>query len=214
MALRRCDNGHYYDETKYSNCPNCGIRDLNIETTKPARGGGGGNEAAAAAPTAPLESAKPRSREDDAPRDTPTRKRDERRPEQEPGATQAFWKKKLGIDPVVGWLVCIEGNDRGRDYRIRSERNAIGRDPSMQICISGDETISRERHAVISFNPKKQSFMVLPGDGRGLVYLNDEEVAMPMELKPHDVIELGQTKLMFVPFCGERFQWDAVGPAP
>jgi len=39
------------------------------------------------------------------------------------------------------------------------------------------------------------------------MHLNDEEVDVPVELKPHDIIELGQTKLMFVPLCGEKFQW-------
>jgi hypothetical protein len=44
------------------------------------------------------------------------------------------------------------------------------------------------------------------------VYLNDEEVTVPTELKPYDIIELGQTKLMFVPFCGEHFQWGSTPP--
>ena len=40
--------------------------------------------------------------------------------------TIGVMQRELGIDPVVGWLVCVEGADRGRDYRIRSERNTIG----------------------------------------------------------------------------------------
>jgi hypothetical protein len=214
MALRRCDNGHYYDESKYSNCPNCGIRDLNIGTTKPL-GGGSGSHAEAGATLPPEEPTRASFNRDfgnAAGSDNRTRRPNERRPEQEPGATQAFWKKKLGIDPVVGWLVCIDGHDKGRDYRIRSERNSIGRAPSMQICIDGDETISRENHTAISFNPKKNTFRIYPGEGRGLVYLNDEEVTVPTELKPYDIIELGQTKLMFVPFCGEHFQWGSTPP--
>lgn len=186
MALRRCENGHYYDEKKYSGCPSCGIRDLNMETTKPMHDLG----------------------LYDIPQDTAaTRRKDEQRGGQEQGVTKAYWSEKLGIDPVVGWLVCIDGPDKGRDYRIRSERNLIGRDPSMNICIHGDDTISREKHAVISFNPKKNSFMLAPGDGRGLVYLNDDEVLMPAPLAAYDKIELGKTTLLFVPFCGGHFQW-------
>ncbi|MFI3187628.1 MAG: FHA domain-containing protein [Methylococcaceae bacterium] len=116
-------------------------------------------------------------------------------------------RKKTGIDPVVGWLVCVDGPEKGRDYRIRSEKNYIGRDASMDICISGDETISRENHAMISFNPKNLNFRIAPGSSRGMVYLNNEEVDVPENLKPYDLIEIGQCKLMFVSFCGEKFQW-------
>lgn len=193
MTLKRCSNGHYFDQEKYSSCPNCGVRNLNMDTTRPVSDRGFESDDK---PTA-------RASQDDS-----TRRINEQRPERDPGATQAVWKKKTGIDPVVGWLVCIQGPDKGRDYRIRNERNGIGRDPSMQICISGDETISREKHAIISFNPKKSSFLLMPGEGRGLVYLNNDEVATPTQLSPYDVIEIGQTKLAFIPFCGQRFQWD------
>jgi hypothetical protein len=77
----------------------------------------------------------------------------------------------------------------------------------MDVAITGDATVSRENHAVVSFNPKRQSFRLAPGDSRGLVYLNDEEVTLAVELNPYDRIELGETTLLFVPFCGESFSW-------
>lgn len=123
------------------------------------------------------------------------------------GQTVALVRKKIGIDPVVGWLVCVEGPEKGRDYRIRSEKNAIGRGEEMDIVIKGDETISRSNHAFIIYNPKKRTFRIQAGESRGLVYLNGEEVAVSEELKPYDAIEIGQTRLLFVPFCGEKFEW-------
>ena len=42
---------------------------------------------------------------------------------------------------------------------------------------------------------------------QGLVFLNEEEVDAPIELAPYDRIEIGNTQLLFVPFCGEKFQW-------
>ena len=122
-------------------------------------------------------------------------------------ATVAKIRKELDIDPVTGWLVCVKGPDRGRDYRIRSEKNFIGRSDRMDICIRGDETISRENHAAVSYNFRKNTFKLHPGDGRGLVFLNEEEVDAPIELAPYDRIEIGNTQLLFVPFCGEKFQW-------
>ncbi len=121
--------------------------------------------------------------------------------------TVGVFRKKLGIDPVVGWLVAVEGPEKGNDYRITAERNFIGRSETMDISIPGDETISRENHAIVSYNPKKKSFRLFQGESRGLVYLNEEEVITPEELKPYDLIEVGETKLKFVPFCGEHFSW-------
>lgn len=191
--MKRCGNGHYYDEAKHSFCPHCGVNiDLNLGVTMPKRpsvvedlsktqaifpSGNGANNA----PNLP--------------------------PKAHDNKTVAVYRKQMGIDPVVGWLVCIEGPNKGKDYRIRSERNFIGRSDKMDICIDEDEAISRENHAIISYSPKKRLFRIYPGDSRGLVYLNDEEVITADELNLYDIIELGKTKLMFIPFCGERFEW-------
>ena len=39
------------------------------------------------------------------------------------------------MHPVVGWLVCIEGPSKGKDYRMIAEKNFIGRSPEMDIRI-------------------------------------------------------------------------------
>ena len=36
-------------------------------------------------------------------------------------------KKKIGIDPAVGFLVCVSGPHRGADYKLVAGRNFIGR---------------------------------------------------------------------------------------
>jgi hypothetical protein len=192
MAMKRCDQGHYYDADKHTMCPACGVPDLNIGKTRPL----GAQSQPEATWRAPATDEGKTIRHDASkvgPRDA--------------GETVALVKKKAGIDPVVGWFVCVEGADKGRDYRIRSEKNFIGRSEKMDIQISGDDTISRENHAVVSFNPKNWTFKVHPGDGRGIVYLNGKDVDAPQEIKPYDIIEIGQTKLAFMPFCGEKFQW-------
>lgn len=191
MSMVACGNGHFYNDEEHSSCPFCGIG-LDIQQTRSM---------------AAFDGARPRSNLDSghtrvanaAP--TPGHGRDS-------GVTRHVWAKRLGgIDPVVGWLVCIAGPERGRDYRLHTERNFIGRDPAMDVAITGDPSISRENHAVISYNPKRHTFRLAPGDSRGLAYLNDEEVIAPVELAPYDQIELGDTTLLFVPFCGERFVW-------
>jgi len=122
-------------------------------------------------------------------------------------ATISSLRRRTGVDPVVGWLVCITGPDRGTDYKLRRERCFIGRAAEMDICIEHDKGISRTRHALVSYDPRRNVFKLCPGDSSGLIYLNREELAGASVLKPFDRIELGQTELMFVPFCGDMFQW-------
>ena len=114
---------------------------------------------------------------------------------------------KMGFDPVVGWLACVEGPSRGKSYTIRGGINSIGRGDRMDIVITGDLKISSENHAKISYSEKNNRFNLLPGEGRNIIYLNDEEVFSPMPLKAYDLIDFGETKLVFVPLCGEHFTW-------
>lgn len=187
-VLTRCENGHYYDAKKHKTCPFCGVseidfgpRSLKIEVIPDDRTRPAGLK------IAPTSSGVG----DDA----------VTRPVQ-------LVHDMARIDPVVGWLVSVGGPEKGKDYRIRSENNTIGRSKDMYICISGDESISRERHTVITFDPTRNAFHLSPGEGRGLVYVNGEALLAHKQLAPYDVILLGKTKLVFVPFCGEKFKWE------
>ncbi|MBP2652483.1 MAG: hypothetical protein H6Q73_52 [Firmicutes bacterium] len=191
--MERCSEGHFYDKEKYTMCPFCGVGGLDMQTKLMKS-----NSTIRIPPTAPVG-------DSDGELDRkiasvgPTHR--------EPGVTVSLVRERIGLDPVVGWLVCIEGTEKGHDYRIHSEKNSIGRSFSMDISIDGDETISRENHAYIVYNPKNSTFRVQAGDRRGLVYLNDEVVMTYAELKPYDIIEIGRTKLSFIPFCGEHYKW-------
>ena len=111
------------------------------------------------------------------------------------------------MDPVTGWLVCIEGPSKGRDYRILTEKNFIGRADGMDIQILGDNHIAKRNHAILVYDPKKRNTLILPGDSQGLVYVNDEAVYSPLELSEYDTIEMGKSKFLFIPFCGKNFEW-------
>jgi hypothetical protein len=124
------------------------------------------------------------------------------------GKTVGMMQSQMGFDPVVGWLACVAGPSRGKSYTIRGGVNAIGRSERMDIVITGDLKISAENHAKISYSDKHNRFNLLPGEGRNIVYLNDEEVFTPMPLKAYDLIDFGETKLLFVPLCGEKFTWE------
>ena len=121
--------------------------------------------------------------------------------------TVGMMQSQMGFDPVVGWLACVAGPSRGKSYTVRGGVNSIGRSERMDIVITGDLKISAENHARISYSEKNNRFSLLPGEGRNIVYLNDEEVYTPMPLNAYDVIDFGETKLLFVPLCGQRFTW-------
>jgi len=174
----RCQEGHFYDPGKHQACPWCGV----------AVGVPG--------PSVDVERTRPlRPAETGDQAGGPA------------GATRALHRDPSGVSPVVGWLVCVEGPDRGRDYRLHSEKNFIGREPGMDICIAGDDSISRQRHAAIVYEPKKKTFWLQPGDAAGLVYLNEELVNTPVQMFEDDTVALGKTKLVLVPFTSAKCQW-------
>ncbi len=184
--LTRCDNGHYYDSAKHTSCPYCGVQNLglDIQKTMAKRSGESNYEAGITRPIM-------------APQEEP-----------EKDKSMGQLQGKASIEPVTGWLVSISGPEKGCDYRLTMERNFIGRSENMDVRISEDDYVSRDNHAAVSYSPKKNTYHLYPGDSKGLVYLNDKEVLTPEQLKPFDIIELGMTKLMFVPLCGDEFTWD------
>jgi hypothetical protein len=37
---------------------------------------------------------------------------------------------------------------------------------------------------------------------------NDKAIFATEKLAAHDTIEVGQTKLLFIPLCGDKFKWE------
>lgn len=186
--MKRCDNGHYFDPKKHTTCPFCGVAEIKLEARSLKIGSSSDEHTRPAGSQASQSSS--RMTDDAVTRALPLVQGESR------------------IDPVVGWLVAIGGPEKGKDYRIRSENNTIGRSKDMYICISGDDLISRERHTVITFDPQRNAFHLSPGEGRGLVYVNGEVVLAHKQLSAFDEILLGKTKLTFVPLCGDKFKWE------
>ena len=118
------------------------------------------------------------------------------------------------IEPVVGWLVCVLGIQQGLSFPLSGGRNRIGRSADMDVCLSSDPEVSRNMHCILTFDPASEAFYLQAGDGRGLTYLNGTLLLTPMQLKPHDLIRVGATTLLFVPLCGESFHWNTYFQMP
>lgn len=112
-----------------------------------------------------------------------------------------------GFDPIVGWLVCVSGPNRGRDYRLHSGTNFIGSSKEMDVCIENDKTVSHYRAASISYDDRAKAFFIQKGEGRNLIYLNDRAVRSDADLTIYDRITIGSTDLLFVPLCCDKFNW-------
>lgn len=215
MNLTQCENGHYYDGDKFSSCPHCKggatssseesvtISYDNAANTVPNTASGtamptiqevtGGQTGATSAsvklftaPTAPII----QSLDDSTPK------------------TVRLYESDMEIEPVVGWLVALSGNAKGKSYMLKAGPNFIGRDTTMNVSITEDKTVSRNKHAVIIYDPKSRKFFALPGESRALFYVNDEVVLNNVEVEDRQIVTVGETKLMLVAFCNAGFAWE------
>lgn len=206
MTLVKCPNGHYYDSSRFgNNCPHCGMSvaasigadqttvPLNIpDAPQPAN-----------AVTEPLTVSQPVVSQP-ANVTVPIVSDDDRTLPVTADMLDGMAEKPA---PVVGWLVCTDGVNKGTDYRLHQGRNFIGRSPEMDVCILGDNTVSRSSHAIVVYDPRSNVYLAQPGSSKELFYVNDKLVLNPVELKTMDLLNIGDTKLMFVPLCGEQFHW-------
>ncbi len=122
--------------------------------------------------------------------------------------TVAYYNFSNDIEPVVGWLICVEGEYKGESFSLKAGRNNIGRSLSMDIALAKEKSVSRERHAAVTFEPHQKKFYLQSGESSGLTYINDEILMTFRELENYDVITLGESKFVFLALVGENFSWD------
>ena len=122
--------------------------------------------------------------------------------------TMAIYNGLSNEEPVVGWLVCIKGAYFGQSFNLVAGKNMIGRDLSMDVALMEEESISRNIHAILIYEPKTRQFILKEGQGKGMTYINDVLLLEHETLNAYDVLQFGQCQMVFVPFCNERFTWD------
>ena len=102
MGIRRCENGHYYDDEKFFRCPYCGIN-IDLED------------------------------EIDSDQDKTVAIADINYSEDDDDRTIMAEGKEEKRYFVTGWLVCVDGAEKGRDYTLHMGFNRIGRSYQMDI---------------------------------------------------------------------------------
>lgn len=220
MELVNCGKGHFYDPNLYSSCPQCagemrngganGVEDYGATLPVFPHSGSADFD------TFPPSVTKPLTGENSTmPPTTGSGFYAVNGPQiQEYGLTDTIPPVKSvtegtsQMNPVVGWLVCVNGANKGGDYRIHNGYNYIGRGDSMDICIQGDSYISSERAAMISYDDEEKVFFFGPGSGHNAIRVNGKMIYAPVQLQPYDEVKVGMSLFRFVPFCGERFDWN------
>ncbi len=111
-------------------------------------------------------------------------------------------------EPVVGWLVCVKGVHFGESFVVVAGRNSVGRGEENKIILSKDGTVSRNKHAWLTYEPKKREFFLQPGEGSGLSYVNGDNVMESRKLREKDLLEFGNGQYLLIPLCNETFSWE------
>lgn len=117
-------------------------------------------------------------------------------------------RKEDAKEPLVGWLVGLNGEVYGEGFPLVTGRNYIGRGADMDVVLRGDPSVSRNKHSIIIYEPKSRQFLIQPGESKELFYMDDKVVVDTQVMSNGCELCIGETKLKFVAFCGEDFSWE------
>jgi hypothetical protein len=96
--------------------------------------------------------------------------------------------------PVVGWLVALNGEQKGEDFRIRDGQNIIGSAPDADVVLR--DTAVSSKHASLRY--KDQRFYLTDLDSTNGTFVNDgSEPVAREELKDNDIVRVGDVTLKF-----------------
>ena len=107
----------------------------------------------------------------------------------------------------VGWLVCIRGAQRGRDFRIGQKRNTIGKSERADIRLVDEDNNRFAIWARLDYLEDENACLLQP-ISTGKVLLNGAPVSEPVQLRARDVVCLGGCDYLYIPLCGEDFRWE------
>ena len=95
---------------------------------------------------------------------------------------------------LVGWLVAIDGDQKGEDFRLRDGQNTLGSAPDSDVVLH-DQTISA-KHA--SIRHKDGKFFLSDLDSSNGTFINGlEECVARVELNDSDTFRIGGVTLKF-----------------
>lgn len=220
MKLERCPNGHFYDSAKYGDsCPYCAALQQTDAAPKPAAPVKAEAEEQAVVPASapviatnqaatPVEAVSQSPKQPSPQTELPAKIVQEVSEQPVKKQKKATPTERKRNQPVVGWLVCIKGVYRGESFTLKAGRNFIGRNADMDVCLQEDNSIAGDKQAAIIYEPRSRQFILMPGDVHELCYINNEVALSNTSIKAYDVLDIGDTSLLLIPCCGEKFSWE------
>jgi hypothetical protein len=95
---------------------------------------------------------------------------------------------------LVGWLVAMDGDQKGEDFRLRDGQNTVGSAPDSDVVLN-DQTVSA-KHASIRY--KDGNFFLSDLDSSNGTFINGlEECIARVEINDSDMLRLGAVTLKF-----------------
>lgn len=217
MADKRCENGHFIDES-WDLCPYCpqDNSEPEIPIVRPSRlsFAQGPRPVPAPAP-APVPAPAPGPVAVPAPAPASADASLPRRPTIDaPSAPMERTVAASRLEAptkryVVGWLVGLTGTTRGESFPVRMGRNVIGRDRRSDIVINDDQASSH--HADLVFRPEERRFILMDHNSTNGTYVNEAEIEPRRDLAKRDIIRVGSHKFLFMPLCETGLFWDDEG---
>lgn len=194
MGIQKCQKGHFYDNEKYDFCPIC-------------------DEEKSAPDTAPIKEKKSRfslfektvAKFSKSEAEESVTVAYNNAPVTDEQLTVAKYMLDEQGSPVSGWIVCIEGREKGKSFEIRQGTNYVGRNTDMDIAFLNEPTITREKHFSLVFEPNKAETFIKSENGA--VYLGEDFVDGVRKLEENDIISAGDLKFIFVPYCNGVRKW-------
>ena len=192
MKLVRCDKGHYYDAERFGVCPHCSTDAAPGPVAPPVENG---------YPEYPMQPDPTKAYQPAAPAAEPV---------PAPAAEPVAESTEVTREPVVGWLVAITGPHRGEDFRLKAGPNYIGRFANMDVALTKDRYVSRDKHAILYYDPASLTYSIQTGDDQKKMLVNNIAVYAPQAIGYGDALTIGHTDLLFFPCCSESFNWNIV----
>lgn len=234
MSVIRCPKGHFYDDQRFSHCPHCGVFSeppAGPGRQEPGRESQGGltekrkglfgwldrektaafdTEKAAVmdeGKTVAFGSGKKEISGDPLEQDHTIALKEVSDDGMDDQKTIGFFSGAKGNDFVTGWLVCIEGKEKGRDYRLHHGFNRVGRSFAMDVQVMEDPAVSEESHCSVVYDDKTNQFSLIPSNG-SITYFQGRMLGGTETLHTGDEIRIGNSCFVFIPFCGEGRVWE------